>query len=212
MNYITDLLRRKPIIVQILRFAAIGSLNTALDFLILNFITKSFNVTSGITLGEINIIGFSAAVVQSYFWNKGWAFAESKGISIFQNAIRLVLVGGLGALAVILVLLGASKDALSLYYLILLIAFIVIEFSLWMGFGLRMEGGNGSSQFVRFIVVSLIGLLINSAIIVLATKVITPYLEFSINADIIKNVAKILATGVSLIWNFIGYKLIVFKK
>ncbi len=212
MNFLTDLLRRKPIIVQILRFGAIGAINTALDFIILNFVTKTFHIDTGLSLGALNVISFTAAVIQSYFWNKAWAFSESSGLSIFQNFYRLVLVGGLGAIAFAAVVIGAAYNAYNIYFLLILVAFIIMEFILWHAFGLSASGNKSSNQFASFIIVSLVGLLINSAIVVMASKVITPYLEFSINADTIKNVAKILATLVSLVWNFIGYKLIVFKR
>ena len=133
---ITELLRSKPVIIQLLRFAAIGSLNTALDFAILNFITKSFNITSGFELGMLNAISFIAAVVQSYLWNRAWAFAENSGVSVFQNALRLVLVGGLGFAAFVTIFLGAAYDASNLFFLLVLTGFLIIELILWKAFGL----------------------------------------------------------------------------
>lgn len=212
-NKITNLLRSRPVVIQLLRFAAIGSLNTALDFIILNYVTKSFDVTSGVTLGALNVISFTAAVVQSYFWNRAWAFAESSNVGLFQNALRLFAVGSLGLTAFLAVFLGAYYDGISTFFLMILVAFVFIQLCLWVGFGLRFGQSNGSGhQFITFVVVSLIGLLINSTIVVIASHVISPYLESTVNADTIKNVAKIMATAFSLIWNFIAYKLIVFKR
>ncbi len=210
---VTGILQRRPVIMQLLRFAAIGSLNTALDIVILNYITKSFNVTSDFSLGALNAISFAIAIIQSYLWNRAWSFAQNSGTTIFQNFVRLVLVGGLGFATFLAVFLGAANYAHSSFFLLVLVGFVVIEFILWMAFALRFGQKQGvGSQFTTFIIVSLIGLLINSVIIVVASNYITPYLETSVNADTIKNVAKIMATAVSLIWNFIGYKLIVFKK
>lgn len=213
LDRISALLQSRPVIIQLLRFAAIGAINTALDFIILNFVTKSLGITSGVELGFLNILSFSAAIIQSYFWNRAWAFAASSGVSLIQNALRLVLVGGLGFLAFLAVVVGSGYEASSLFYLMVLVAFVVSEICLWVGFKLHFGGPQGAgAQFATFIFVSLIGLLINSLIVVLATNVITPYLEFYINSDVIKNVAKIVATAFSLIWNFMAYKLIVFKK
>lgn len=199
--------------MQLLRFAAIGSLNTALDFVILNFITKSFDITSGVELGILNAVSFVFAIIQSYLWNRAWTFAENKGVAIFQNFVRLVLVGGLGFVTFLAVFLGAANNASSSFFLLILGGFVVIGFTLWTAFGLEFGQTQGAgSQFTGFLVISLIGLLINSVIIVVASKFIGPYLETSVNADTIKNVAKVFATGFSLVWNFIGYKLIVFKK
>ncbi len=212
-NKITTLLRNKPVIIQLLRFAAIGSINTALDFVILNYVTKSFDVTSGVTLGILNVISFSAAIIQSYFWNRAWAFAESSGVSVFQNFLRLMFVGGLGFLAFVGVIVGAAYDASNIYFLLILGAFIVIQACLWKAFALSFGQHQGAgTQFATFLIVSLVGLLINSTIVVIASNFITPYLEFTINADTIKNVAKICATAFSLVWNFVAYKLIVFKR
>jgi putative flippase GtrA len=211
---VTSLLRSRPVIIQILRFAAIGSINTALDFIILNFITKSLGISSGVALGALSAVSFSAAIIQSYFWNKAWAFAESVNLSVFQNAFRLVAVGGVGFAAFVAVFLGAAKDAAGIYFLYILAAFLISQFILWKAFGMKLgasRSGTGA-QFFSFLIVSLVGLLINSVIVVIATHFITPYVNSSINADTIKNMAKIVATLFSLVWNFIGYKLIVFKR
>jgi putative flippase GtrA len=210
---ISILLRNRPVIVQLLRFAAIGSLNTALDFIILNYLTKSFDITEGVQLGAISMVGFSIAIIQSYIWNRSWAFAESSGISVFQNALRLVMVGGLGFAAFLAVFVGAGYEATSFYYLMVLVAFLISELVLWFAFRLRFGQQAGvSTQFATFLIVSLVGLGINAIIVVIATKIITPGLEEYVNPDLIKNVAKVLATAFSLIWNFVGYKLFVFKR
>lgn len=210
---ITTFLRNRPVVIQLLRFAAIGSLNTALDFVILNYVTKSFDITSGVELGMLNVISFSAAIIQSYVWNRVWAFSESSGVSVFQNALRLIMVGGLGFLAFAAVVIGAAFGAMSLFFLLILIGFIIIEFILWKAFGLKFGDQHGAgAQFATFLIVSLVGLAINSLIVVLATHVISPGLEDIVNADTIKNVAKIVATAFSLIWNFVAYKLFVFKR
>lgn len=211
---LTQLLASKPVILQILKFAAIGALNTALDFIILNYVTKSFGVTSGLNLGLLNVISFGAAMIQSYLWNRAWTFTASI-VSPLANFLRLIVVGGLGFACFILVFVGGLYGVVDTYYLFVLVVFLIAEILIWYGFGLNL--GNDSSsgvghQFGVFMIVSVIGLLINSAIVVGASIALAPSLTSMINVDTIKNVAKILATLVSLIWNFIGYKLFVFKK
>ncbi len=199
--------------MQLLRFAAIGALNTALDFIILNYVTKSLDVNSGVSLGLLNVISFTAALVQSYFWNRAWAFSEGIG-TLFQNFYRLVLVGGLGFGAFLAVVLGAAYGANPIYFLLVFIAFLISEIALWILFGLtsRQAGPHIGHQFAIFLIVSLVGLLINSLIVALASNLLAPSLGTHVNSDTVKNIAKVLATCVSLIWNFIGYKLFVFKK
>src|SRR4051812_47636122 len=96
-NGLEKLLQDKPIILQILRFGAIGVLNTALSFVIYNFVSSALHINAGLKLGEVSIPGFIIATVQSYYWNRNWAFAAgSEGVSLGKNFIRLVAVGALG--------------------------------------------------------------------------------------------------------------------
>lgn len=207
------LLTKYPILLQLSRFVAIGVINTALDFIVLNFLAKLLGITSGAELGAINIISFSLAVVQSYFWNKYWTF-NTVHVSLTSNFRRLVLVGGVGFLSFFAVLISAKYSAEPIVYFIIFALFVISELGLWIGFRLIQSapqtGEDGSKQFVAFVIVSLVGLLINSVLVsVLSTRI--PEYSF-INEDLIKNIAKVIATGVSLVWNFVGYKLIVFRR
>jgi len=66
------------------------------------------------------------------------------------------------------------------------------------------------TQFTQFLVITLIGLLFNSGIVYIISSQMNPL--FGLSIKVWTNIAKIIATAVSLIWNFIGYKFIVFKK
>ncbi len=74
----------------------------------------------------------------------------------------------------------------------------------------KKEKTNNAIQFIQFVVVSLIGTLINSGIVYVVSSLINPACGLSQTAWV--NVAKVIATVISLIWNFVGYKLIVFKE
>lgn len=65
-------------------------------------------------------------------------------------------------------------------------------------------------KFSAFFIISIIGLLINGAVLTSITTHIPPF--FNLSAVMWANIAKLFATGFSLVWNFIGYKLFVFKK
>jgi putative flippase GtrA len=69
---------------------------------------------------------------------------------------------------------------------------------------------NAGVQFSQFFVVSIIGAAINGGILTFFTSAIDPM--FGLSPQLWANVGKLFATGVSLIWNFVGYKFIVFKK
>ena len=75
-------------------------------------------------------------------------------------------------------------------------------------FGDKSEGDQGK-KLSLFLIVSFIGVIINTSIVTLFTKSIDPM--FGLEPRVWLFVGKILATGISLIWNFIGYKLFVFK-
>ena len=135
-------------IKQFSKFVVIGFINTALDFAILNLLMWWTGIYSGSWIILLNIVSFSIAVFNSYFWNKYWTFRD--------------------------------KDKI------------------------------GAKEFFQFIVVTLGGLVINSGIVYIITTLISPL--FGLSPELWANLAKGAATGVSLIWNFIGYKFFVFKK
>ena len=130
---------------QFAKFGLVGVLNTAIDFGILNLLIAISGVTSGIGIILINATSFSAAVLNSYFWNKDWVFSGGK-----------------------------------------------------------------KANFASFLGVTLIGLSINSLVVYALTTYVSPIL---VDSDKLwANFAKVLATALSLIWNFMGYKLVVFKR
>ena len=131
---------------QVVKFAVVGFLNTAIDFGILNILSRLTETFTGFVVGGVNVPGFIAAVFNSYFWNKFWVFRGREGMS---------------------------------------------------------------QDFVKFFVVTLVGLGINSGIVILVTTYIPP--SFGMSEARWLNVAKVLATGVSMVWNFMGYKFLVFR-
>ncbi len=72
------------------------------------------------------------------------------------------------------------------------------------------EAGEVVKEFSQFAAVTLIGLAINTSVVFGVTTFVQPL--FGLSPEIWANLAKVAATGFSLIWNFIGYKFIVFKK
>ena len=142
----------KKLIAQFSKFALIGFSNTAIDFGVLNFLMWWTGFYSGKWIILLNVIAFSVAVINSYFWNKFWTFKARK---------------------------ADEPDEIA-------------------------------KEFSQFIIVTIIGVVINTGIVFGVTTLISPL--FGLNAGLWANLAKATATGISLIWNFIGYKFIVFKK
>ncbi|PIP22568.1 MAG: hypothetical protein COZ91_00140 [Candidatus Nealsonbacteria bacterium CG_4_8_14_3_um_filter_39_7] len=73
------------------------------------------------------------------------------------------------------------------------------------------ETKEGSGKvFLQFLAVSIVGTIINTGIIVAGTGLFAPL--FGLSSGLWMNMVKLAATMISMIWNFIGYKYIVFKK
>ncbi len=208
---ITGLLQKYPVILQFLKFVGVGFLTTGVDFLFLNFLSKSLGISKGFSLGAVNAVSFIVSVTHSYIWNSNWAFGGKSNLSAFKILWRSVVVGFLGVLGVFFAVLGGKIMAPAYYFLFILAVFFLFEVAVWKIFKLpfSFKQGIGSGQTVfAFFVVSLIGALINSGLVAL----ITQHWAVTLNLDLNKNIAKAIATACSLFWNFIGYKLLVFKK
>lgn len=201
-------LEKHIVIYQFMRFACIGFLNTALNFLVLNSVSKALNISQGWSLGAVAVLAFALAVIQSYLWNRTWTFGTEQGVTLARNIVRLFSVGALGAVAIVFVLIGSNFDAPYYYYAAVLVVYLLLETVLWKIFGFHLSDFNHESHsFIVFTTVTLVGLGINFVIISLVSQ----NLELT-GTDLDKNIAAILATCVSLFWNFTGYKVIVFKK
>lgn len=73
----------------------------------------------------------------------------------------------------------------------------------------RQDGKNKQEQDLgKFLAVTIIGLVLNSALVVVATTSITP--PFGLAGATWLNIAKVFVTLFTLIWNFTGYKFFVF--
>jgi len=73
------------------------------------------------------------------------------------------------------------------------------------------KDGARTTEISKFLIISFIGLGINNAIVYGVTTFMALPLG-RIGPALWENLAKMAATGISLIWNFIGYKFFVFKK
>jgi putative flippase GtrA len=69
--------------------------------------------------------------------------------------------------------------------------------------------GDSGRKFSVYLSVSIVGAILNISTVYLITNYVDPM--FGLSAALWLNAANLVATGVSLVWNFIGYKLIVFR-
>jgi putative flippase GtrA len=72
------------------------------------------------------------------------------------------------------------------------------------------KGSGVAKEMVQFFTVAIIGLLINVVAFYCATQIIGP--QFGISVELWTELGIIFSALVVAIWNFLGYKFIVFKK
>lgn len=69
---------------QFVKFAAVGSMNTALDVGLVNLLSLIFKVYSGFPIVIFNIISVIVAMTNSYFLNKFWSFKSGSPIAAWE--------------------------------------------------------------------------------------------------------------------------------
>jgi putative flippase GtrA len=141
---------------------------------------------------------------------------------LIKQFSKFVIVGGVNTgidfavLNVLMYLTGINSGA-SLFFLNCVSFTVAVTNSYFMNrrwtfkeAAASIEDKSAPVQFSQFFMVSVVGALINSSIIVgVTTYVAAP---FGLGPQLWANVGKLFATGVSLVWNFVGYKFVVFKK
>ena len=75
------------------------------------------------------------------------------------------------------------------------------------------SGEDQAKKFSQFLAVSLVGAIINVGTASLVVNFIRPIVEISFLTDQLwGNIGALCGTAIGLIWNFAGYKFLVFKK
>src|SRR3989344_1450663 len=137
------------VLKQLGRFGIVGLMNVCVDIGIATSLRRAYAIDplNAADMLPVLVVASSIAIVNSYFWQRMWTFAEKAPPS--------------------------------------------------------------RKEFISFVIVTLIGLAINTAIAFLAIQGISAL--DGLQEDRVVTLSKILATVVSLFWNFLGYKFIVFK-
>ena len=139
-------------------------------------------------------------------------------LSIIQQIGKFGMVGILntmvdfGILNLLIAFTGITSGISLAYLNGISFSVAVVNSFFWNRFWVfgEQQSVGGISGFFRFLLISVIAVGLNSAIVtVLATFVHAP---FGLDQKTWINLAKIFATLFSLVWNFLGYKFIGFKK
>lgn len=125
---------------------------------------------------------------------------------------RFALVGGFNTaldFGLLFLFVGLGVDKIVANYFSTSIAF-VFSFFANKTFTFKAKGGDAKREFIAFMVVTLLGLWVLQPIIIAGVTAILH--ATTLNDQLILLIAKLIATVASLIWNYILYARVVFKK
>lgn len=126
--------------------------------------------------------------------------------------LRFAVVGGANTaidFAVLFALTFAGVDKIVANYASTSVA-LIFSFFANKSFTFKDKSGNAKKQFILFLIITLAGLWILQPIIIwISTSTLAPYIS---NEAVNLFVAKLIATVASLIWNYLLYSRLVFKK
>lgn len=124
---------------------------------------------------------------------------------------RFAVVGGANTVldfAILFLLTNLGLDKIVSNYISSTIAF-VFSFFVNKSFTFKSKGGDVKKQFARFIIVTITGLWVLQPLVILGVTSLMSPLNYPENVNLF--VAKLIATLVTLVWNYIFYSKFVFK-
>lgn len=177
------LAKRIKVFYQLAKFVLVGGLNTFVDWGILNLLMFLTGIAAGSLYSVFKGVSFLVATTNSYFWNKFWTFRPAAE----RSAADVVPAFGERSQ-------GDSNEELR----------AISEAG-------RGNVGTGSTkELLQFFIVSLVGFLINVGAATLLVNVLGP--QWGLGAKLWANVGALAGTLLGMSWNFLGYKLVVFKR
>ncbi len=93
---IKQIIKNNPTYIQLAKFVVVGVINTIVDFGVLNILIFATQISSGAYFSVFKGISFTAAVINSYVWNRFWTFKdtqEKNPAAQFGKFILISLVG-----------------------------------------------------------------------------------------------------------------------
>ncbi len=126
--------------------------------------------------------------------------------------LRFAVVGGANTAIDFIVLFAltfAGVDKIVANYASTSVA-LIFSFFANKSFTFKNKSGNAKKQFVLFLIITLAGLWALQPIIIwISTTTLAPYIS---NEAVNLFIAKLIATVASLVWNYLLYSRLVFKK
>jgi len=151
------------------------------------------------------------------------AYQISKKIPFILQAAKFALVGAVNTvvdLGVLNLLILFTQITSGIYFTVFKgISFLVAVTNsyFWNKFWAFKKRGEAKAQtpeakskeFSQFMIVSIVGFLLNLGIAAFVVNIVGP--QFGLNAKIWANMGAVAGTLFVMVWNFLGYKFIVFK-
>jgi putative flippase GtrA len=85
-----------PVAYQFAKFILVGGLNFLIDMAVLNFFVFYTGLAAGLAQSGFKAVSFSAAVVNSYFWNKFWTFRRESSKNAGKEFLQFIVVSVVG--------------------------------------------------------------------------------------------------------------------
>lgn len=85
-----------PPIFQFAKFAAVGALNSSVDFGVLNILILATGIAAGLPFVGFKGVSVVVAIVNSYLWNKFWVFRggrEARAAAEFTKFFGVSVIG-----------------------------------------------------------------------------------------------------------------------
>jgi len=126
--------------------------------------------------------------------------------------LRFAIVGAANTaldFAILFILVALGLDKIPANYISTFVSFI-FSFFVNKSFTFKSTTGNAKKQFALFIAVTIVALWVIQPLVI--TGVVIALSGFELNDSLVLLVAKLIATVASLIWNYIFYSRLVFKK
>ena len=161
-----------------------------------------------------------AAGILTVFTPSGYltAFWLSRWFPVMIQFVKFGITGGLNALiylGVLNLLISATGIAAGIYYSVFVSAAFIVSVMnsyVWNKYWVfkASESAAGGGEFVKFFLVNLVGFGINVGAASFVVNVLGA--PAGISESLWANIGAVSAVFITLFWNFIGMKFIVFKK
>lgn len=138
---------------------------------------------------------------------------------LMEQILKFAVVGGISFVVDFLVY-GFTCNVIGIHYIIAgvlgFVISVIVNYLLSMKFVFKSKDDmSKGSEFVIFVILSLIGMVLNSVILFVCIDLIYMHwlwLQNLIDIEIMNLAAKIVATGIVMVYNFVTRKIFLEKK